>query len=184
MYYFVYHVNTIGLYWEEKSSFLKYEIIGFTIRKKSRIYSVSAIRLKMKKMRWTITETDNGRSFLFTKFSVIDFFLTDKRNIFMYTAEIGLRQILQLSIFVLSHEKYHYPGQGPNFRFIFFVFVLLPLLGNFEVKNTHFCFFFLAAIIRENLDMRPWIENGHRFAIHLLTWHSWLVISNTCKKLS
>ena len=125
-------VNTIGLYWEEKSSFLKYEIIGFTIRKKSRIYSVSAIRLKMKKMRWTITETDNGRSFLFTKFSVIDFFLTDKRNIFMYTAEIGLWQIFQLSIFVLSHEKYHYPGQGPNLRFFFSYFVLRPLPGNFE----------------------------------------------------
>ena len=80
----------------------------------------------MEKMRWTIKETDSGRSFLFTKFSVIDFFLTDKRNIFMYTAEIGLRQILQLSIFVLSHEKYHYPGQGPNFRFIFSYLFYFP----------------------------------------------------------
>ena len=88
--------------------------------------------VKMKKMRWTITETDNGRSFLFTKFSVIDFFLTDKRNIFMYTAEIGLWQIFQLSIFVFSHEKYHYPGQRTNFRFFFSYFVSLPFLGNFE----------------------------------------------------
>ena len=88
--------------------------------------------VKMKKMRWTITETDNGRSFLFTKFSVIDFFLTDKRNIFMYTAEIGLWQIFQLSVFVLSHEKYHYPGQRTNFRFFFSYFVSLPFLGNFE----------------------------------------------------
>ena len=138
-------------------------------------------------MRWTITETDNGRSFLFTKFSVIDFFLTDKRNIFMYTAEIGLWQIFQLSIFVLSHEKYHYPGQGPDFRFFFSYFVLLPFLGNFKwhcLLEIRIFLFFLAAIIRENFNIRPWIENGQRFAIHLLTWHSWLAISNTCKKLS
>ena len=31
---------------------------------------------------------------------------------------------------------------------------------------------FLAVIVQENLDKRPWIENGRRFAIHLLTWHS------------
>ena len=112
-------------------------------------------------MRWTITETDNGRSFLFTKFSVIDFFLTDKRNIFMYTAEIGLWQINQLSIFVLRHEKYHYPGQGPDFRFFFSYFVLLPLLGNFEWQcplEIRIFLFILAAVIRENLDMQPWID--------------------------
>ena len=28
-------------------------------------------------------------------------------------------------------------------------------------------FVFLAAIIRENLDKRPWIKKGQRFAIHL-----------------
>ena len=28
---------------------------------------------------------------------------------------------------------------------------------------------FLAVIIQENLDKQPWIENGQRFAIHLLT---------------
>ena len=30
---------------------------------------------------------------------------------------------------------------------------------------------FLAVIIQENLDKQPWIENGQRFAIHLLTLH-------------
>ena len=115
----------------------------------------------MKKMRWTITETDNGRSFLFTKFSVIDFFLTNQRNIFMFTAEIGLWQIFQLSIFVLSHEKYYYPGQRPDFRFFFSYFVLLPLLRNFEwqcLLEIRIFLFILAAVIRENLDMRPWID--------------------------
>ena len=81
------------------------------------------------KMRRTITETDNGRNFLFTKFSVVDFFLIVKRNIFMYTAKIGLWQISQLLIFVLSRKKYHYLGQVRNFRFLFSYFVLLPPLG-------------------------------------------------------
>ena len=72
---------------------------------------------------------------------------------------------------------------GISFRILFY----FPFLGNIEwhrlLELRIFLFFFLAAIIRENLDMRPWIENGHRFAIHLLTWHSWLVVSNTCKKI-
>ena len=139
-------------------------------------------------MRWTITETDNGRSFLFTKFSVIDFFLTDKRNFFMYTPEIGLWQIFQLSIFVLNHEKYHYPGRGPNFRFFFSYFVLLPLLRNFEWHclleiRIFLCFFFSS-------------HNSRKFQHTTLDWerstlcHSFINLTqlivklNTCKKLS
>ena len=34
MYYFDYHINTIGLYWEWKVTFLKNDMIGFTIREK------------------------------------------------------------------------------------------------------------------------------------------------------
>ena len=89
------------------------------------------------KMRRTITETDNGRNFLFTKFSVVDFFLIVKRNIFMYTAKIGLWQISQLSIFVFSRKKYHYLGQVRNFRFLFSYFVLLPPLG---ILNDTVCY--------------------------------------------
>ena len=89
------------------------------------------------KMRRTITETDDGRNSLFTKFSVVDFFLIDKRNIFMYTAKIGLWQISQLSIFVFSRKKYHYLGQVRNFRFLFSYFVLLPPLG---ILNDTVCY--------------------------------------------
>ena len=89
------------------------------------------------KMRRTITETDDGRNFLFTKFSVVDFFLIDKRNIFMYMAKIGLWQISQLSIFVFSRKKYHYLGQVRNFRFLFSYFVLLPPLG---ILNYTICY--------------------------------------------
>ena len=89
------------------------------------------------KMRRTITETDDGRKFPFTKFSVVDFFLIVKRNIFMYTAKIGLWQISQLSIFVFSRKKYHYLGQVRNFRFLFSYFVLLPPLG---ILNDTVCY--------------------------------------------
>ena len=138
-------------------------------------------------MRWTITETDDGRSFLFTKFSVIDFFLTEKSNIFMYTAEIGLWQIFQFSIFVPGTRNTITQVKDLTFGISFRILFYFPFLGNIEwhrLLEIRIFLFFLAAIIRENLDMRPWIEKGHRFAIHLLTWHSWLVISNTCKKLS
>ena len=79
----------------------------------------------------------------------------------MFTAEIGLWRIFQLLIFVLSHEKYYYPVQRPDFRFFFSYFVLLPLLGNFEwqcLLEIRIFLFILAAVIRENLDMRPWID--------------------------
>ena len=63
-------------------------------------------------MRWTITETDNKRNFLSTKFLVTDFFITERRNVLMYTARIGL-----------SREKYYYVGKVRNFGFFLFVFV-------------------------------------------------------------
>ena len=66
----------------------------------------------------------------------------NQRNIFMFTAEIGLWQIFQLSIFVLSHDKYYYPGQRSDFRFFFSYFVLLPLLVTVSVRNTNFSFYF------------------------------------------
>ena len=127
-------------------------------------------------MRWTITEKDNGRNFLFTK-PVIDFFLIDKRYIFMHTAKIGLWQIFQLSIFVLSREKCHYPGQVRYFRFYFcisFTSASRKFWATLSVWNTN--------CLLEPSDKRPWIENGQRFAIHFQTWNSWLMISNLFKK--
>ena len=60
-----------------------------------------------------------------------------------------------------SHEKYQYPGQRSDFRFFFSYFVLLPFLGNFErqcLLEIRIFIFILAAVIRENLDTRPWIN--------------------------
>ena len=129
-------------------------------------------------MRWTITEKDNGRNFLCTK-SVIDFFLIEKRYIFMHTAKIGPWQIFQLSIFVLSREKCHYPGQVRYFRFYFcisFTSASRKFWATLSVWNTN--------CLLEPSDKRPWIENGQRFAIHFQTWHSWLMISKLFLKKS
>ena len=90
----------------------------------------------------------------------------------MYMAIIDLWQISQLLIFDLSRGKYHYLSQVRNFRFLFSYFVLLPLSG--EVLKDAVCqeIRFYCAFSRHNtinLDKRPWIEKGQRFAIHLLT---------------
>ena len=56
------------------------------------------------KMRRNTTQTQkNGRNFQYTKFSVIDLVLIDRR-----TLSVTQWQIFQLSIFVLSREKCHY----------------------------------------------------------------------------
>ena len=70
--------------------------------------------------------------YIFVTFSVFDFFLSKRRNIFTCTAKIDPWQIFQLSIFVLSRQKYHHPSQRRNFRFFSSYFVLLPHVGNFE----------------------------------------------------
>ena len=49
-----------------------------------------------------------------------------------------LIEIVEMVSFELDEELrkmfflVHYPGRGPNFRFLFSYFVLLPLLRNFE----------------------------------------------------
>ena len=97
-------------------------------------------------MRWTITETDDGRSFLFTKFSVIDFFLTEKSNIFMYTAEIGLWQIFQFSIFVPGTRNTITQVKDLTFGISFRILFYFPFLGNIEwhrlLEIRIFLFFF------------------------------------------
>ena len=167
-----------------KVDFFKYKIIGFAIREKKIVKRVGD-KVQNEKMRRTITETDNGLTFflLFVNIQILTCSLPTK-EIFSFTRPKSARSKSSgCRFFVLSREKYHYPGQGSDFRFFFSYFALLPPHGKWHCL-LEIRIFFLAAIIRENFDMRPWIENGHRFAIHLLIWHSWLAISNRCKKLS
>ena len=81
-------------------------------------------------MRWTITETDNKRNFLSTKFLVTDFFITERRSVLMYTAGIGL-----------SREKYYYLGKVRNFGFLFsylFTSASRKFWTTLSVRNMNF----------------------------------------------
>ena len=74
MYYFVYHINTIALYWEEKPNSWNNEnkwIDNFRI----------TIILRWKNALNHDNTNNNGRHFQFTKFSFIDFVLTDRGSL-------------------------------------------------------------------------------------------------------
>ena len=68
-------------------------------------------------------------------------FLYRQKESFQLHGQIGLWQIVQLSIFVLSHEKCHYQSRWEtNFRFFFLffgVFYFLPLLENFSLCKRY-----------------------------------------------
>ena len=90
--------------------------------------------------RWIITKTKNGRNFLIYKIQSYGLFLYRQKESFQLHGQIGLWQIFQLSIFVLSHEKCHYQSRWEsNFRFFFFfwVFYFLPLLENFSLCKRY-----------------------------------------------
>ena len=82
MYYFVYHINTIALYWEEKPTSLMNKNKGID---NPRITIVECVGFDSceGKMLWIIIikKKNNGRNFQFTKFSFIDFFLTNRRSL-------------------------------------------------------------------------------------------------------
>ena len=114
---------------------------------------------------------------------------------FRYTAKIGLWQIFQLSIFVLSREKYHCQSHWiRNFCFFCTYFSFLPILRKFKRRClwTIRIFQCFSGHGPKNFDKRPWIENGEGFAVHSSTrpsgakgeWRvrSWLAISNTREK--
>ena len=91
-------------------------------------------------------------------------------------AKIGLWQIFQLLILILSREKYwHQSHRICNFRFFFKYIGFLPLLRKFEPQSVSDTDFFrvLAAIIRESSDKKlvlrivkafPFIHQPERLA--------------------
>ena len=80
-----------------------------------------------------ITETNNGHNFQFTKFSVTDFFLNDRKKGFQVHSQNWPVAIFQKSISVLSREKSIIKAtEYVTFGFSSLQFGLLPLLGNFE----------------------------------------------------
>ena len=100
IYYFLYYINTIALYLQEKSTLLMKEKNGIHPRKILEL--PFSIRLEKKKcVRWIITKTNNWQNFQLLTFSY------QKNKFFRYTAKIDLLQIFQLSVFVFSREKCH-----------------------------------------------------------------------------
>ena len=127
-------------------------------------------------MRWIITETNNGHKFQFTKFSVTDFFLNDRKKVFQVHSQNRLVAIFrgQKSISVLSREKFFYQSHWiRNFRF--FLSSVWPsspsrqFWTTVSVSDTNSVF----QCFRSGHNSRKhWIENGEGFAIYSSTWQS------------
>lgn len=127
-------------------------------------------------MRWIITETNNGHKFQFTKLSVTDFFLNDRKNVFQVHSQNRLVAIFrgQKSISVLSREKFFYQSHRiRNFRF--FLSSVWPsspsrqFWTTVSVSDTNSVF----QCFRSGHNSRKhWIENGEGFAIYSSTWQS------------
>ena len=77
MYYFVNHINTIiALSWQEKLSLLMNE------NKRIANPWIKIVKsIGRWKMRWNNTKPNNGRNFQYTKSSVSDLVLIDRRNL-------------------------------------------------------------------------------------------------------
>ena len=78
-YYFVYHINTITLYWQDKSTLLINENKRIAKRWIKIVKYVGA-KAQDENMRCNITTTNNRRNFPYTKSSDSDLVLTDRRN--------------------------------------------------------------------------------------------------------
>ena len=114
------------------------------------------------------TKTNNGcfSNFQYTKFSVIDLVLTDKRNLSGKWPKSACGKSVD---FCSQSWEIHYQSHSlHNFWFFFLYFGFLPLLEKF----ARGFFSVLEAIIQKNCNKQPRIENGEGFAIHLSTWLS------------
>ena len=188
MYYFVYHIHTIALYWQEKSTLLMNENKRIDNPWIEIIKCVGA--LEMKTCFESPQNTNNGPNF--SIYTILSYWIGRYRQkkSFRYTAKIGLWQIFQLLIFILSRGKCYYQSHWiRNVRFFFPYFGFLSFLGKFGRHCLK-----VIRILRIFSDKRPWINNGEGFAVHSSTWpsgakgewraSSWLAISNTREKIS
>ena len=122
MNYFVYHISTIALYRQEKSTLLMNENKRIDNPRIKIVKCVGALKMK------TCFESQKKKQYLgwFSVNKIFTKWISPYRQMesFRYTAKIGLWQVFQFVIFVLSREKCHYQG----FSYLGF----LPLLRKFE----------------------------------------------------
>ena len=131
MYYFVYHIHTIALYWQEKSTLLTNENKRIDNPLIEIVKCVAA--LEMKTCFESPQNTNSGPNF--SIYTILSYWIGRYRQkkSFRYTAKIGLWQIFQLLIFILSRGKCYYQSHWiRNVRFFFPYFGFLSLLGKFD----------------------------------------------------
>ena len=143
MYYFVYRINTIALSWQEKSTLLMNENKRIASPWIKIVKSVGAKALDEKCVE-TIQNQIMGVIFNIQNSQAVIWFLPTEKS-FRYMAKIGLWQIFQLSIFVLSHEKCHFQSDWiRNFWFLFPYFGFFPfrkVWTSLSVSGTDFSVF-------------------------------------------
>ena len=129
----VYYINTLALYLQEKSTSLMNENKGIE-NPRIKIGKYVGAKAQDKTCVETIQKRTMGLIFNIQNSPVIDFVLTDARNLFRYPAKIRLRQISQLSIFVISREKCITKAiEFVTFGFSFRILVSLPFKESLNV---------------------------------------------------
>ena len=98
-YYFVYHINTVALYWQEKSTLLMIENKRID---NTRMKIVKCVCTQDENKGWITRKTE-----MVVIFKILSYWLFpyQQEKSFRFTAKMGLWQNFQLSIFVLSGEK-------------------------------------------------------------------------------
>ena len=130
MHYFVYYVNTIALYWQEKSTLFINENRRID-NPRIKIVECVGAKAQDEKLCWKTTKTMG----IISNIQILSYWLGPyfQKKSLKYKAKIGLWQIFQLSIFVLSRDKCLYQSHWiRNFRFFFPYFGFLSLLEKFE----------------------------------------------------
>ena len=137
----------MGLNWEEKSSFLKYEIVGFTIRKKQS-YSASAIRLKMKKCVEPLQKQTMGVAFFLQNSQLLTFALT-KKEIFSCTrpkSACGKSSSCRFSFSATRNTITQVKELTSGFSFrILFHFPFQAILSDIVCQKYEFFWFFFSS---------------------------------------
>ena len=150
--------------------------------------------LKMKKLNHY---KNNWHNFQYTKFSVIELALCDRRNLSgkRPKSACGKSSSCQFS-FSATRNAITKATEYVTFGFSFRILVLFSPLGRFE----RHCLWairilqFFSSLNPKDSEKQSWIGNGKGFAVHSSTWpsgakgewrvSSWLAISNTRENIS
>ena len=131
MYYYVYHINTIAFYWQEKPTLSMNEnrrISSF------RVKIVQCVGAKAKDKKSALNhdyKNNDGRYFQFTKLSFIDFVPTDRRNPSGNRQKLACGKSFICRFSFSAAEKRHYQSHWIRSLRFFFSYVGF-LQGRFE----------------------------------------------------